>query len=274
MMADQESPGTFIDVNGMSMYYEENGRGIPFILMHGGMGSSKRMAPCIPALSKQYRVITPDSRAHGRSSNPAGTLSYALMADDIAALSKALKLDRPFVGGWSDGGQVALELGMRYPGLARGLVVAGAYYTLPDQLVETIKGMGFEGPGQLNLERFEASLEVFGGEAYFKGLHHHGPDYHRTLALQVTHLWLNNHDYQPTDLAKVTVPTLVLLGDRDEPIPVEQALHMYKHIDRAELAVVPGTGHSLPYAKTETFVRIMIDFLNRHSEPASQQPAI
>jgi len=263
--------GTVVEVNGMSMYYEECGEGPPVVLMHGGMGSSLRMRPAAEILSSRYRVITPDSRAHGRSNNPSGELSYAVMADDIAALIELLDLDRPFVGGWSDGGQVALEIGMRYPDLSRGLIVAGAYYALPGQLVDTIWGMGFEGQGVLNTEVFEGSLDVYGGGDYLKALHPQGPGYHQTLAMQVTHLWLNDHDYQLDDLAKITAPTLVLLGDRDEPIPVEQAFHMYNHISAAELAVVPATGHDLPYTKTELFTRILLAFFDQHVDTVADQ---
>jgi len=89
--------------------------------------------------------------------------------------------------------------------------------------------------------------------------------------MQVTHLWLNDHDYQLDDLAKITAPTLVLLGDRDEPIPVEQAFHMYNHISAAELAVVPATGHDLPYTKTELFTRILLAFFDQHVDTVAGQ---
>ena len=69
----------------------------------------------LPELVDRFRVIVPDSRGHGRSTNESGALSYALLADDIAALIAALELDRPVVGGYSDGGQVALELAVRHP---------------------------------------------------------------------------------------------------------------------------------------------------------------
>jgi pimeloyl-ACP methyl ester carboxylesterase len=72
-----------------------------------------REARIVSGLAGSFRVIRPDSRGHGRSTNPAGELSYALIADDIAALIAALGLERPVVGGCSDRGQVALELGAR-----------------------------------------------------------------------------------------------------------------------------------------------------------------
>jgi len=59
-----------------------------------------------------YKTIPPDSRGHGRSDNPTGQFSYPLMAADIALLIQALGLNQPFVAGYSDGGQVALEIAL------------------------------------------------------------------------------------------------------------------------------------------------------------------
>jgi pimeloyl-ACP methyl ester carboxylesterase len=71
-------------------------------------------------------VFTPDSRGHGRTDNPSGEISYRVLADDIAALVRALDLHKPMIAGYSDGGQVALEIGLRYPDLPRCLIVGGA----------------------------------------------------------------------------------------------------------------------------------------------------
>ncbi len=84
------------------------------------------MATVVPHLVYGFRLITPDSRGHGRSTNPASELFYPLIADDVAALIAALELARPVVGGWSDGVQVALELGARHPGVAGSLIVGAA----------------------------------------------------------------------------------------------------------------------------------------------------
>jgi pimeloyl-ACP methyl ester carboxylesterase len=88
------------------------------VLVHGGLGSGVEWSPVILLLADQFRVITPDSRGHGRSTNPSGQLSFPTLADDLAALIAALELDRPVVAGWSDGGQVTLELAVRHPGAA------------------------------------------------------------------------------------------------------------------------------------------------------------
>jgi len=111
------------------------------VLSHGGLGSSVVWEPLIPALADGFRVILPDSRGHGRSTNPGGHLSYPQLADDLAALIAALGLVRPVVGGWSDGGQAALELGARHPGVAEALIVGAAYPDFAGTGCETSTGL-------------------------------------------------------------------------------------------------------------------------------------
>jgi pimeloyl-ACP methyl ester carboxylesterase len=76
--------GSYLDLNGAKIYYEEQGSGIPIVLVHGGLTSSARWAPTVPSLADAFRVITPDSRGHGNSDNPSGELSYPQLADDLA----------------------------------------------------------------------------------------------------------------------------------------------------------------------------------------------
>lgn len=116
-----------IEINGATLHYTDRGVGPVLLLVHGGLGVGSEWAPVAEELVRSFRVIAPDSRGHGRSNNPAGTLSYSQLADDMAALVEELELRRPIVVGWSDGGQVALELVVRHPRVAEALVVGGAY---------------------------------------------------------------------------------------------------------------------------------------------------
>src|SRR5215218_2696360 len=93
-----------IDVEQATLHVEDHGSGAPVVLLHAGLSSSATWAAILPHLVGDFRVITPDTRGHGRSTNASGQLSYAQLADDVAALIAALGLDRPIVGGYSDGG--------------------------------------------------------------------------------------------------------------------------------------------------------------------------
>ena len=139
--------GAYVQANDLNIHYERRGVGEPLILLHGGTLTGKMWEPYLPALSQHFEVITPDSRGHGKTDNPAQTLSYRAMADDVAAFIQALGLSQPLISGYSDGGQIALELGMHYPNLVKGLIV-GAPSTNSQRVTST-------GPGTSELKAQE-----------------------------------------------------------------------------------------------------------------------
>src|SRR5436309_12169062 len=105
---------TYADVNGIKLYYEIHGAGRPVILLHGGLGAIEMFGPNLAALAKGRQVIGVDLQGHGRTADIDRPLSVELMADDIAALIKHLKLERPNVMGYSLGGGVALQTAIRH----------------------------------------------------------------------------------------------------------------------------------------------------------------
>jgi pimeloyl-ACP methyl ester carboxylesterase len=115
--------GQYADVNGIKLYYEIHGTGRPLVLLHGGLGAIETWGPNLPALAKGRQVIAIDLQGHGRTADIDRPLSAKLMADDIAALIKHLKLERPDIMGFSLGGGVALQTAIRHPELVGRLVV-------------------------------------------------------------------------------------------------------------------------------------------------------
>jgi pimeloyl-ACP methyl ester carboxylesterase len=256
--------GNYVHANGLNIYYEEYGSGEPLILIHGGMAVGDSFQPQIPIFSEHFRVIVPDSRGHGRTDNPTGELSYRLMADDIAAFIDVLGLNRPLICGWSDGGQIALELGMHYPDQVKCMVVGAAWYQFTPNYQALIQAMGFEAPGVANIERMKQTIPEFVEMLRVWHSPIRGPDHWEVLATQISTMWLTPLNYTTEDFQKLNAPTMILVGDRDAMIPVEEAVQMYRLIPGAELAIVPNAEHSLPYVRSEMFSTIILDFLLRH----------
>jgi pimeloyl-ACP methyl ester carboxylesterase len=111
---------TYIEANGLRVYYEVYGEGEPLLLLHGGTATSRSWASHLPAFTEHFRVFAPDSRGHGRTDNPTGELGYRAMADDVAALVDALGLRRPLILG-SRARDALPRVGQR-PGLGRHAV--------------------------------------------------------------------------------------------------------------------------------------------------------
>lgn len=264
VQASSSSNGQFVSANGLNMYYEESGSGELLVFLHGGMAAGTTVGHLIPAFSKQFKVLTPDLRGHGKTDNPSGELSYRLMAEDMADFIQALNLSQPLICGWSDGGQIALELGMHYPDLMRCMVVGAAWYQFSQQYQDMLKAIGFEAPGVANLEKMKQALPQM--VELWRGLHAsiHGPDYWETLATQISTMWWTPLGYTAHDFQQIKAPTLILIGDRDPIIPVEEAVEMYRLIPGAELAIISNSDHSLPRTRAEMFSASVLDFLVRH----------
>ena len=122
---DTRQTENFVIANGNKIYYESFGSGKSLIFLHGAMGTSQVWKPYVPTLSNDFNMILPDVRGHGKTENPGKKIDLHLMADDIAALIDALKLDKPFLCGWSTGGDIGLDIAMRYPNCVSRLIVGG-----------------------------------------------------------------------------------------------------------------------------------------------------
>lgn len=255
-------PGQYIQVNGLKMYYEEYGNGKPLILLHGGTVTSQMWQPFLSKFVPHFRVITPDSRAHGRTNNPAGELSYQLMADDVAAFIQALNFTKPFVFGYSDGGQIALDIGIRYPNLTGPLVIGAVWYKFSQIYLNSLKTAGFESPGSVNIERIQREAPEWVDELKKEHFRSDDLDYWQTLLKQISNMWWAPLDYTEEDFQKITEPTLILLGDRDGTVELQQAFAMYQLIRNAELAIIPNSTHFT--ACNELSMSIVLDFLLRH----------
>lgn len=258
--------GNFIQANGINIHYEEFGEGAPLIVLHGGSGTLEEWRPMIPSFAPHFHVYALDSRAHGKTDNPSGKLSYRIMADDVAAFIRALEIPRPLVCGYSDGGQVALELAMRHPGLARALVVGAAWYRFSEEYVNALKTWGFEKRGEYDFDWVQANFPHF-VEDWKKSHYRDGnPDYWKSLMLQLSDMWMTPLDYTESDFKLITDPVLILIGDRDGMIPLDDAIDMYRLIPNAELAVLPNTDHMGVLTNPETFIHILLEFFKRQSK--------
>ena len=255
----------YAEVNGLKMYYEEIGEGDPLILLHGGIGCSRQnWGPSYSLFSQHFKLIALDSRGHGKTDNPKKEFSYRLMCDDTVALIEELGLEKPLICGWSDGGQIALELGIEYPDTAKALVAGGVLSEITDHYIQGMKSFGMNGPGDFDFAKFQETLPEF--MAALKDMHSpvYGEDYWKDLVKNISYMWMNPDEFPQERLRSIAVPTLIIQGDRDEAVPLVDAVNIYKMIPNAELAIVPGADHLSIISQAPRFAEIILEFLNRH----------
>ncbi len=260
---DPAAGGYYFTANGLDIFYKEGGEGQPLILLHGATDTHKMWDPHLPEFSKYFRVITPDSRGHGRTLNPTRQISYQLMADDLAGLIRELKLEKPYIFGYSDGGQAVLDFGMRYPDLAGALVIGGTWYRFSEEYQAAITRAGFVSLGKVDFEVFEKNAPPDWEERMRSAHPDPDPDYPRILLESLAQLWWTPLDYTEDDFKKITAPTLIIMGEKDEMIALAEAEEMAALIPGAELAVIPGAKHNDVLVEGGLFISLLLGFLSR-----------
>ena len=243
--------GEYIDTGRVHTYHEIHGSGDPVILLHGGMCTAETFDGQTPALAERFRVYVPERRAHGRTADVAGPITYEIMAQDTVAFIEAVGIERAHLVGWSDGALVGLLVALWRPELVGKLVLMSQSVNwegvrselspflgraskemVPPQLVQAYETLSPDGRGHL-----DAVLE------------------------KVLTLWNTDPAFPLSDLERVAAPTLVLVADGDIFVSIEHAAAMQRALPDSQLAVVPGTSHAVPMEKPELVNRLILDFL-------------
>jgi len=242
-----------VQLDDISMYFEVSGTGKPLVLLHGGLDSAKAWSRQIPVFARQYRVITPDSRGQGRSTDGDAPISYHQMAEDTLSLLDHLGIETATIIGWSDGANTALDLAIHHPERVAALVVYGAH-TSPQALQESAL----------------ADLQNTSIEELQRGLRSDyvamSPDPQRLPAIleEIKTMWLTLPAFTRDELAGIRVPTLVLDGEDEEVVRPEHAAEIAAAIPDAQLVILPGVGHFAPAEKADAWNAAVLDFLRQH----------
>jgi pimeloyl-ACP methyl ester carboxylesterase len=269
-------------VDGIELYYDEQGSGDPLLLVMGLAADSTAWLFQVPEFAPHYRTIVFDNRGVGRSSKPTGPYTIHQMADDAAALLDVIGIRRTHVVGVSMGGMIAQELALRHPERVRGLVLA-CTYPEPDAEAERQRefsiarfGGHVTATGETEIDvsaidplmffqhllprvfnqsfidrELPRLLQIFGGALQY------GFSLEAILG-QVEAVM----GHKATDrLHLISAPTLVITGDADLLVSPANSDILARNIPGARLVKVPGGSHGFNFETPEIFNREVIDFL-------------
>src|SRR5215467_6484612 len=219
-------------IYGMQMYYEIRGEGEPLVLLHGGTGIGADWALIFKDPPKDYRLVVPDLRGHGRSTNPSLKFTIRQSALDVFALLDQLEVDRFKAIGMSLGAKTLLHMATRQPSRVEAMVLVSAAHYFPEQARAVMRQMTPEGHTD---EEWE----------FMRRRHKHGDEQIRAL-WRMSNAFKDSYDdmnFTPPLLSTIIARTLIVHGDRDPLYPVEMAVELYSSIPQSYLWVIPNGGH-------------------------------
>jgi pimeloyl-ACP methyl ester carboxylesterase len=220
------------DINGCQIHYDVRGDGDPLLLLHGGLGAGTDWRHVFPSDPAGFRVIAPDMRGHGRSTNPGGEFTFRQAALDVLALLDLLGIAAVKAIGLSGGGIALLHMATLQPARVAAMVVVSAPPYFPAQ-ARAIQAA------------FSEEMLPEAERRALRERHVHGEDQIRALFAQVKEFATNHRDvnFTPSLLSTITAETLIVFGDRDFLYPIGIAFELNAAIARSFLWVVPNGGH-------------------------------
>ena len=267
---------SYADADGVRLATASAGTGTPVVFIHELAGDLRNWEPQVQAFSGRHRCLTYNARGYPPSDVPSDPLQYsqALAIGDLVAVLRHHGVERAHVVGLSMGGYAALNFALAHPDKTLSVVAAGTGHgSDPDTRDEFLAGTA------ALADRIESlGLEV-GGHDYLHGptrrrFREKHPDGFATFnrqfaehsalgtALTIRGCQLQRPTLQELEpqLARLSVPTLVIAGDDDDPC-LAAGVYLKRTIPDARLCVLPRTTHTVNLEEPDAFDRVVLDFL-------------
>jgi pimeloyl-ACP methyl ester carboxylesterase len=249
--------GDYVELPGVRTWYETDGTGDPLLLLHGGLCTNETWQAQRPDVAANFRVLLPERRGHGHTPDVDGPLSYQDMADDTVAFIEEVVGGPCHLVGWSDGGVIALLVAIARPDLVLKVVAIGANFLPGPQSGAAPEMLDQIAPDAPDLAMFREAYEAVSPD---------GAAHWPVVVGKLAAMFRTEPTIRTEDLARITAPTLVLVGD-DDLMTLEHTIALYRAIPGSQLAVVPGTSHALLMEKPREVNRIILDFLTKEPIP-------
>ena len=222
----------------IQLHYIEQGQGAPLMLLHGNGENISYFEYQIPFFSKNYRVIAIDTRGHGQS--PRGNKPFTIeqFAEDLHDFMDEKNIEKAILLGFSDGGNIALEFALKYPERINRMIVDGAnlFPSGVRPLYQWLIEIGYRIAKLFSKKSEEASRNA-----------------------EMLGLMVNNPHIEPTELAKLTMPILVIAGTKDM-IKESHTKLIYKSLPNAKLVFIEGD-HFIAHRRPDDFNAAVEKFL-------------
>lgn len=222
------------------------------ILLHGALGSKVYLQPLADVLSGSFQVHSFNFSGHGGAAFPAVPFSVPLFSEELGAFMQAKGIAQAHVFGYSMGGYAALYLAKQSPELIGSVVTLATKFHWDEAVAAR------------ELKMLDAGTIVQKVPALAKILEERHGDWRGLL--ERTRELLNGLGQQNAllleDYSSITNKTLLLLGDRDKMVTLEETVAVYKQLPNAQLGVLPNTQHPFEHINIDLLSSLITTFVS------------
>jgi len=257
-----------INTNGIDINYELTGKkDTPVVMLSHSLACSLVMwQPQMAVLESAFQVLRFDTRGHGDSDAPHGAYSFEQLAMDAIGLMDALKIDRVHFVGLSMGGMIGQCLALDYADRLKSLALCDTAAIMPDE-TQPVWQQRIEAVGEKGLQgQVDETLERWFRPEYLQ----QNPPEVEMIRRQILVTPMAGYigcceairrlKYLDR-LSKITLPTLIVVGEEDPGTPVAASEAMHERISDSRLVVLPSARHLSNIEQSEAFNAALMEFL-------------
>jgi pimeloyl-ACP methyl ester carboxylesterase len=249
--------GDYVELEGVRTWYDDAGVGSPLVLLHGGLMTNESWFAQMPVFAREWHVYAPERRAHGRTPDVDGPISFDDMATDTIRFLESVVGEPASLVGWSHGGTVGLLVAIARPELVSKLVVIGTPFDTTGMVLDMndmVAGMSHDAP-EISVLRETYSAASPDGAGHWP-----------TAFEKITAMGTKGPHIPIEDLKRVAAPVLVLLGD-DDLVSLGHGVELFEALPNAAFGVIPFSSHRVLMEKPDIVNPMIVDFLKNDPAP-------
>lgn len=207
------------------------------LLLHGAIGAQDQLQPLKEILSANYNVHALSFSGHGGNANPESGFSIASFSVDVLNYLNNNNIEQADVFGYSMGGYVAMYLAKQHPQRVHKLVTLATKFHWDEPTAQKETGM-------LDADKIEAKVPAFAAALAKR----HAPNDWKDLMSRTKDMLVAMGQDNPLkleDYKTIEHPSLIMIGDKDKMITLEETLAVYKTLPNAQMAMLPNTQHPI-----------------------------
>jgi len=247
----------YVNLRGHQTYtYEWDNDGEAVVLLHGGLSKTSSIDYIlVPAVEDDFHVFAYDRTGQGFTGDRVGSLHFEFQTDEAIAYLEDVVKEPAHLIGYSDGAIIALMVAIKRPDLVKSIISIGGNFhyngVMPN--AHTMRAISEEDQAEYNLISPDA------------------PDTLLEKTQRMHAIWAKEPDIAVADLARIECPVLVLAGD-DDVVSHHHTVELYEALSLGQLAIIPGTSHSVMKEKPELLLAVIVQFLDDLSYPTTRWP--
>jgi pimeloyl-ACP methyl ester carboxylesterase len=247
----------YIDLRGHQVFsYEWPNSGEALVLLHGGLSQTSHFEESVlPAVEGNFHIFGYDRTGHGFTGDQEGSMHYEFQCAEAIAYLEDIVQEPAHLIGHSDGSIISLMVAMRRPDLVKSVVFFGGL---------------FHYSGQLQMPDFDGNISE-SDRAEYALTSPDAPETQEAKTRKMFSIWYSEPEFTVEDVAKISCPVLVLVGD-DDVISHHHTIELFEALPQGQLAVIPGTSHQANKEKPEIFQMFIREFLADLSYPQTKMP--